>query len=275
MINFLYYDGQFLFFKPPFFYWPTFTQEALNDCKDIELAAYCMHSTPGAKSAGETVIPQRNLAKILLDILRHTKCKIMEQEKYFDDHSDLQNLLMDGHMLPSIAIDYANMALMIGNGNPDINIYTISTDTVNRLYDEGWNIARRDFKKEYPNMMSEFDLIKDQCKNKRARFIIPFLHDSKQWLNIVRAIIDDCISFLLSDCSDDTMDDYEVEDEEEIPLNVMWTFMDSPLWPIKKTAYWIKLPNIQEVEEESGARCFLHGYIIANFLAMQHSICHC
>ena len=190
----------------------------------------------------------------------------MGQEKYFDDHNDLQNLLMEDHMLPSIAIDYANMALMIGNGNPHIDIYALSTDIVSRLYDEGWVTARREFKEEYPNILSEFDLIEDQCKNKRARFIIPFLHGSKQWLNIVRVLIADCIVFLLSDSSDDTMDDYEVGDEEEeIPLNVMWAFMNTPLWPLKVKAYWIRVPNIQEVEEESGARCFLHGYIIANF----------
>jgi hypothetical protein len=51
------------------------------------------------------------------------------------------------------------------------------------------------------------------------------------------------------------MDEYELREDEdgEKPLSVMWPFMNSPLWPCGVKAYWIRVPNIQQVEEESGA----------------------
>lgn len=263
------YDGnECIFFRPPFYHWPTLTEDSLNDCTDMQLAAYCMRDTPGAKKVEETILPQRNLAKILLDILRHTKVKIMEQKKYFEQHNELRSLLTEGCILPSIAIDYANMALMLSNVYIYTNTFTISTDTVRRLCEDGWDSAYRDFKDEFPEMKSEFDLIKDQCDSKKARFIFPFLRDSKLWYNIVRIWLEKCIIFLFCDCSDETKDDYELDDEEDedkedILRSVMWPFMNSPLWPIGVKAYWIRVPNVQQVEEESGARCFLHGYIMA------------
>ena len=277
LIDTIYEGEECFFFQAPFYHWPSIAEDSWNSCSDIQLAAYCMQGTPGAKKAEETMIPQRNLAKILLDILRNTKARIMEQKQYFEDtkNTELRDLLVEGCILPSIAIDYVNMALMISHGHPHINVYTISTDTVRRLCEDGWPVASDHFQQDFPGVKSEFDLIKEQWESRTARFIIPFLQDSKFWCNIVRVWLHDCIIFLFSDSSDETMDEYErTEDEDgEIPLSVMLPFMNSPLWPLGVKAYWIRVPNIQEVEEESGARCFLHGYMMGIFPG--HAAFHC
>ena len=73
----------------------------------------------------------------------------------------------------------------------------------------------------------------------------------------MRLWLENCIIFLFSDCTDETMDEYEVIDEDYkddmIPQSVMWPFMNSPLWPLGVKAYWIRVPNIKQVEQESGA----------------------
>jgi hypothetical protein len=269
IIDTIYDGGQCLFFQTPFYRWPTLADdESLNSSSDIQLAAYCMQETPGAKKAEETIVPQRKLAKILLDILRHTQSKILALKQYYeqDASKELKSLLKDGCNIPDIAIDYANMALMISHGNPHVNIYTISTDTVKRLCEDGYGLAYSHFKSDFPDMMSEFDLMKEQSESRKARFIIPFYQqESKLWYTIVRIWLENCIIFLFTDCSDETVDDYELVDSEdgEIPLGVKLPFMDSPLWPIGVKSYWIRVPNVQQVEEESGARCFLHGYMMA------------
>lgn len=263
LIDSIYDEDDCIFFRPPFFHWPTFHQDELSNYKDYQLAAYCMHETPEAEKVMDTLLYSRDLAKILLDIFRFRKRMILDQENHFKQNSDLRNLLDEGCTLPSIAIDYANMVLMLSHDD----IYTISTDTVKRLCESGFDEAFDDFKKEFPNIKSDFDLIKEQCENKLARFIFPYLDDSKQWYNIVRIWLENCIIFLFSDCTDETMDEYEVMDEEDedskIPISVLWPFMNSPLWPLGVKAYWIRVPNIKEVEAESGARCFLHGYMMA------------
>ncbi len=157
-----FYDGEeCFFFQAPFYHWPSIAEDSWNSCTDIQLVAYCMQETPGAKKAEETMIPQQNLAKILLDILWNTKARIMEQKQYFEDTSntELRDLLVEGSILPSIAIDYVNLALMISHGHPHINVYTISTDTVRRLCEDGGAVAYDYFQRDFPRMKSEFDLI--------------------------------------------------------------------------------------------------------------------
>lgn len=50
---------------------------------------------------------------------------------------------------------------------------------------------------------------------------------------------------------------------KEIPTRILLFMMDSPLWPRGQTAYWTRVPNVEQKEFECGARMLLHSFIVA------------
>lgn len=141
--------------KEPFYHWPVLDEKALESYTDIELAAHCMHDTPRSKQVEDTIIPSRKLARILLDILRHLRSQALLQATFADFEQDFKKVVVGDEIVPSIAVAYANMAIMLSSNM----IFSISPETVKTWYEEGWHYAVHQFKGENPSDFSEFDLM--------------------------------------------------------------------------------------------------------------------
>ncbi len=49
-----------------------------------------------------------------------------------------------------------------------------------------------------------------------------------------------------------------------IPTNIIWMFANTPMWPLESDAYWIYVPNVQQLEKECGARALLHAMLMVS-----------
>ncbi len=250
-----------ILFDKPFFHWPNLNDRGIpsDQYSDHDLALLCLQDTLDSKNTELQLIPQRRRAGILLDVYRYKEFNAMIVKDSEEVNEELQNILTSHEIVPSVAINYALMALM----SVHENVYAISDETIKQWYRKTFHVAHSEYHTEFKDKFSEYDLMKSEANNKHVKFIFP-LFEPYDWVTVVRRWLNNNIHFFFADSGDDTEDKYEDGKSKEIPLNVMWLFMDTPLWPIGVDAYWTRVPNIQQVEEECGARTFLHSFMLSN-----------
>ena len=250
-----------ILFEKPFFHWPKLNDGSLpsEQYSDHDLALFCLQDTLASKNTEVQVIPQRRKAGILLDVYRYKEYNTMFVKDCEEVNEELHEIITSDEIVPSVAINYALMAMMSAHEN----VYAISDETIDKWRRTTFQVAHSAYQAEFKDKCSEYDLIELEANNKHVKFIFP-LFEPYHWLTVVRRWLNDNIHFFFADSADDTEDKYEDGKSKSIPLNVMWLFMDTPLWPIGVDAYWTRVPNIQQVEQECGARAFLHSFMLSN-----------
>jgi hypothetical protein len=182
--------------------------------------------------------------------------------KFFHDTIEMDGFVEDlkpisdyeGYM-SEIAMDYCLMAMFFEVKN----IYPLHTQLLTI-----WNscLSYSYLKEQFPDYLyNDCDVMEVQATNKDFIFIIPLYRDD-HYHTIVRRWIDNKIYFFYNDSNYKSERTVSQKSTTFVPFEVFGFLMNSPLWPVDTTVYWIRLPSKEQEEDECGFRTLLHSYIL-------------
>lgn len=171
---------------------------------------------------------------------------------------DLREISDEEGYMSEIAMDYCMMSMFFHVNN----IYPIHTQ-VFATWDR--TLCYYSLKSELSSFykFTDCDIMECQAENQDFIFIIPYFRDS-HYQTIVRRWIDGKIYFLYNDSLYKSQRKVFSVSTTYVPYESFAFLMNSPLWPEGSTAYWVRIPSIQQEDDECGFRTLLHSYIMVN-----------
>jgi len=200
----------------------------------------------------------------LFELLTTRKESILFLSNTLETNRELFDMTHADILVPQVALDYCLLLLMLETKN----LFTLSVNTVGHWYRSSFQDLFDSYSNvgnwgsfNYKGILAEMEFVKKHADNKEFKFIIPFFYDG-HWVIIERVYLCNEIVFFFADSSDESQRIFNPSNNEVIPINIMWLFMDTPLWPLGSNAHWLCVPNIQQLELECGSRSVLHSYLM-------------
>jgi hypothetical protein len=231
---------------------------------------------------------RKETRRISNDIVAHTIYDILtERQFYFDtDRNDIdfkkryelevKNILKPKWHIYANFVDYVNLKMFECNCHifplcvhVTLQLYRTKVwdDVKHQLskysYISKWSILREE-NRDKMNVYNDYDMIEQQSMNPEVIFTMPINLENYHWIVVIRRWFQAKLFFFLVDSgvfSGKTIESSKTL--KQIPRNILYFLMDTPLWPLGQKAYWIRLPNVLQLEDECATRMLLHSYIVA------------
>ena len=223
--------------------------------------------------------------RISNDIVAHTIFDILMERQsfvgYWKDNvgeyeTDVKCILKCKAFIYTNVVDYINLKMFEFNCHifplccqATMDLYRTERwgDVKHQLnknsYRSKWSILREE-NRDKNNIHNDYDMIEQQAMNKELIFSIPINLDNRHYIHVTRRWFQAKLFFFFTDSNDLSANRIESSNTlKQIPRNVLYFLMDTPLWPVGQKAYWIRLPSVRQLENECATRMLLHSYIVA------------
>ena len=225
--------------------------------------------------------------KISNNIVAHTIYDILTERKFFVDfdrndidfkeayEDEVRNILKPKQHIYTNFVDYVNFRMFEYNYHifplcvhttMDLFKTQVWDDVKHQLsknsYISKWSILR-EANRDKMNVYNDYDMIEQQSMNPEITFTFPINLDNWHWVNVIRRWFHDKLFFFFTDSGVFSGKTIEKSNTKQIPRKILYFLMDTPLWPVGQKAYWIRLPNVRQLEDECATRMLLHSYIVA------------
>jgi len=212
---------------------------------------------------------------LLLKTLRYKKDTILYERSSSEINIDVSNILKSRQFIQNVVVDYIFMMMMMS----DRNLYVVSSSVSSIIYRQRYSLCYRECvdniaansndveTKKYEGMLSEFHLLQHLADEPEFIFLIPF-HYVNHWVLIMRKWINGELFFFYADSNQSSCKSLEESMSKGIPEKVLLLVLDSPLLPLNVRSRWINVPTKRQSEDECGARCLVHGYMMSMLMKL-------
>ena len=212
---------------------------------------------------------------LLLKTLRYKKDTILYERSSSEINIDVSNILKSRQFIQNVVVDYIFMMMMMS----DRNLYVVSSSVSSIIYRQRYSLCYRECvdnivanlndveTKKYEGMLSEFHLLQHLADEPEFIFLIPF-HYVNHWVLVMRKWINGELFFFYADSNQSSCKSLEESMSKGIPEKVLLLVLDSPLLPLNVRSRWINVPTKRQSEDECGARCLVHGYMMSMLMKL-------
>ena len=252
------FKGQFLLFDT----YPKAT-ESLDEFESTK--NYFIQSL-SSQSPSHVLTPKLN--PDVLSMLQCKKASILFLSGAQDISKELKTVTHKNTLVPQVAMDYILLLIMLMHENTIcINVNTVAMwykTSFNHEYQLGGSTDDTttviwDSKAAF----GEFKIMSSFCNSNTHRMIFPFCYNA-HWIIVEWRWLCGKRVFFYADSDFKTTTHVNAANNDLIPANIIWLFANTPMWPLESDAYWIYVPNVQQLEKECGARALLHAMLMVS-----------